>query len=68
MCFISVKISDCRALNTQKRRNRVILAGYDVIGAPGGSVGKHFEKIKFGHNFHLEKGRVEVSVSGNAHR
>ena len=32
MYFILVKISNYRALNTQKRQNGGILGGYDVIG------------------------------------
>ena len=34
MYFILVKISNYRALNTQKRQNGGILGGYDVIGGP----------------------------------
>ena len=36
MYFILVKISNYRALNTQKRQNGGILGGYDVIGGPRG--------------------------------
>ena len=34
MYFILVKISNYKALNTQKRQNGGILGGYDVIGGP----------------------------------
>ena len=36
MYFILVKISNFKALNTQKRQNGGILGGYDVIGGPKG--------------------------------
>ena len=36
MYFILVKISNYRALNTQKGQNGSILGGYDVIGGPMG--------------------------------
>ena len=36
MYFILVKISNYRALNTQKRQNGGILGGYDVIGGQNG--------------------------------
>ena len=36
MYFILVKISNYRALNTQKRQNGGNLGGYDVIGGPSG--------------------------------
>ena len=48
------KISNNRALNTQKRQNGGILGGHDVIGGPGGSVGKNFESVEFGQIFHFE--------------
>ena len=42
MYFILVKISNYRALNTQKRQNGGILGGYDVIGDPRGPSRENF--------------------------
>ena len=54
MYFILVKISYYSALNAPKRQNGGILGGYDVIGGPGGSIGKSFESLKFGQKLYFE--------------
>ena len=48
-----VKHSYYRALIAQKRENRAILGGYDVIEGPK-KLGGEFEMVKFSQNLYFE--------------
>ena len=64
MYFILVKISNYRALNTQKHQNGGILGGCDVIGSPRGlGSGKILKGSNLVKNLILEVYFILVKIS-----